>query len=51
MLSNSLSVINKMNKLHNLFDLISKTRIQNDLAPEDLFLAGLVLGGLAQPEH
>ena len=39
-----------MNKLHNLFDMVTKAKIMNDLQPEDLFLAGLIYGNLAHTE-
>ena len=40
-----------MNKLHDLFDMVTKAKFQNDLPAEDLFLAGLIFGNLAHPEQ
>ena len=38
----------KMNKLQNLFDLVSKEDLVHDFAPTDLFLAGIIAGSLQQ---
>jgi len=39
-----------MNRLQVLFDMVSKSQIAHDYAPTDLFLAGLIVGGLGKTE-
>ena len=40
-----------MNKLLNFYNIVQKARLLNEIEPEDLFLAGLTIGGLTQSEH